>query len=339
MKLEQQPIDFVLIWVDGNDIEWRKEKAKYLPSESNDNQYDASDMRYRDWDNLKYWFRAVEKYAPWVNRIHFVTCGHYPEWLNLKADKLNLVSHKEFIPEKYLPTFSSHPIELNLHRISDLSEQFVYFNDDLFITAPVEPKDFFVNGLPCDSLEETPLAFHVPTQTNQISVNTILFANRFFDRKENRRNQWRKWYNIRDPHVMIKNLLLGILNDKVFLGLNTHHLPQAYRKGTLKKVWSVAPELLDNTCTHKFRDVEDVNQYVFKFWHLLKGEFHPYNKKKFGKFYSTGNGGDDICNAIITGKYKAICINDSIEVDFEEMKRKVNASFEEVFPEKSSFEL
>lgn len=45
-------IDFVILWVDGNDPNWRKEKAKYDNTSSDDR-----DIRYRDWDNLQFWFR------------------------------------------------------------------------------------------------------------------------------------------------------------------------------------------------------------------------------------------------------------------------------------------
>jgi len=118
-----KPIDFVMIWVDGNDPEWQKEKAKYDGSVVTTAN---SEVRYRDWDNLQYWFRAVEKYAPWVNKIHFVTWGHIPKWLDTTNPKLNIVKHSDFIPEEYLPTFSSHTIELNLHRIEGLAEIFQF---------------------------------------------------------------------------------------------------------------------------------------------------------------------------------------------------------------------
>ena len=65
-----KPIDFVMIWVDGNDPEWQKEKAKY------DERVETlanNEVRFRDWDNLQYWFRAVEKFAPWVRNVYFVT--------------------------------------------------------------------------------------------------------------------------------------------------------------------------------------------------------------------------------------------------------------------------
>ena len=145
-----EKIDFVIIWVDGGDPEWQAEKSKY---QSDTENTDTRSIRYRDWDNLQYWFRAVEKYAPWVNKIHFVTWGHLPSWLDTTNPKLNIVNHKDYIPPEYLPTFSSHTIELNLHRIEGLAEQFVYFNDDMFLNKPVRPDDFFKNGLPCDTAD------------------------------------------------------------------------------------------------------------------------------------------------------------------------------------------
>ena len=73
-------IDFVITWVNGNDLRWKEKKDKYL------NKYDKklnTNSRFRDWEILKYWFRSVEKNAPWVNNIYFITEGHLPEWLNL----------------------------------------------------------------------------------------------------------------------------------------------------------------------------------------------------------------------------------------------------------------
>ena len=100
-------IDFVIPWVDGNDPAWQEERRKYKP----DTGADASAARYRDMGILKYWFRAVEAYAPWVNRIHFITWGHLPEWMNTDHPKLHIVNHKDYIPAEYLPTFNANPIE------------------------------------------------------------------------------------------------------------------------------------------------------------------------------------------------------------------------------------
>lgn len=180
-------IDFVIIWVDNSDPRWQAERQKYAAED--ENFMNVGDCRYRDWGLLRYWFRSVELYAPWVRKIHFVTCGHYPQWLNMEHPKLNYVKHEDYIPKDYLPTFSSHPIELNLHRIADLSEQFVYFNDDMFVSGPVSPTDFFINGQPRDiALRAIPIIgdigminlndinimekeFNFPTQFKNISGN------------------------------------------------------------------------------------------------------------------------------------------------------------------------
>ena len=138
-------IDFVILWVDGNDENWLKEKNKYLHLEG-----DMQENRFRDCNNLKYLFRGIEKYANYVNKVFFITWGHVPKWLNVKNKKLRIVKHEEFIPNKYLPTFNSNVIEMNLHRIKDLSEQFILFNDDLFILNKLEPSYFFQNGKPKD---------------------------------------------------------------------------------------------------------------------------------------------------------------------------------------------
>ncbi|KIR02420.1 N-acetylglucosaminylphosphotransferase [Lachnospiraceae bacterium TWA4] len=330
-------IDFVIIWVDGNDLEWQKEKNKYLGLEDSD--VDASIERYRDWDNLRYWFRAVEQYAPWVRKIHFVTCGHIPSWLNTDASKLHLVKHSDYIPQKYLPVFSSHPIELNLHRIEGLSEHFVFFNDDFFLNAPVKPTDFFVKGMPCDSLAEMPIDFAVRKQYNHIMVNDVIFASEHFNRMKVRKMYRNKWYNVHSLKDSIRNLMFSVLKKEAFFGFDIHHLPMAYRKKTFEEVWDVDPSLLDRTCSHRFRDDEDVSQCVFKFWQLLTGQFYPYNKRRSGKLYPVGRYTSEVCDAIRTKKYKMICINDTDVENFEETKNQINSVFEEVLSNKSSFEL
>ena len=154
--MEEGGIDFVLMWVDGSDPEWRALKDRYDTERKRAAPGDADangECRYRDYGMLRYWFRAVERFAPWMGRVFFVTCGQKPDWLDESNPKLRLVNHADFIPAEYLPTFQANTIEMNLHRIKDLSERFVLFNDDMFLLRPVDPGLFFSNGLPvipCD---------------------------------------------------------------------------------------------------------------------------------------------------------------------------------------------
>lgn len=187
------PIDFVVTWVDGSDPEWQNSRALYLNDMSREGNPES---RYRDWGWLKYWFRAVEQYAPWVHKVYFVTCGQKPDWLNLQHEKLVFVSHQDFIPAEYLPTFNSHTIELNLWRIPGLSEHFVYYNDDMFLISDTQPDDFYRDGLP----REMAVAYSLTNDQKNDSFSHMLLTmtgliNGFFDKKQVQRTNWKKWFN------------------------------------------------------------------------------------------------------------------------------------------------
>ena len=98
-------IDYVIYWCDGSDEEWQKKKAQYRGTSFQNNT-----VRFRDWGILKFWFRAVEQFSPWVNHIYVITDNQKPHWLDFSHPKLSHVDHKDFIPHQYLPTFNSHTI-------------------------------------------------------------------------------------------------------------------------------------------------------------------------------------------------------------------------------------
>ena len=331
----KEQIDFIITWVDGNDSKWRKEKDKYDTSIKNSSN---SEERYRDWEQLKYWFRGVEKYAPWVNKIYFVTCGQKPEWLNEKNPKLVLVDHKDYIPKEYLPTFSSHVIELNFNKIEELSEHFVYFNDDVFIINPVKKTDFFKNGIPRDDYVENAL---VPTGNGDyfpyILMNNSEFINKHFNKREVIKKNITKFFNVKyGVKNNFKNILMLAYNK--FSGFSVSHQSSAFLKSVLNEVWEQEEQLLRDTSSNKFRTKNDVNQYIFKYWQYCTYKFIP-RRSAFGKNMTIGNENTEIIKAILGNKYKTICINDSNTIeDFEAVKKKINSAFEKKFPNKSSFE-
>ena len=208
-----EKIDFVIPWVDGNDPEWQAQKDKYYQGEKNQNKNSA----YRDWNTLRFWFRGVEKYAPWVNRIHFITWGHIPQWLNINHPKLNIVKHTDFIPDDCLPTFSANSIELHINRIDALEEHFVYFNDDTFVLAPINIEDFFINGLPADSAI---LSATIPSVKNEIFTyilfNDLLLINANFNKDALKKNRKKMVFDqIRQTYIQ-KHLLLAVEENSWF---------------------------------------------------------------------------------------------------------------------------
>jgi len=324
-------IDFVIIWVDGSDEEWLKEKEKFSPKKNTDSR----NNRYRDLDNLQYWFRGVEKFAPWVRKIHFVTWGHLPDWLNKNNPKLNIVKHSDYIPNDYLPTFSSHPIELNLHRIKGLSDNFVYFNDDMYIVKEMRKEDFFINNLPCDNAILDAIS---PTELfSHILVNNIEVVNRHFHKRDTIKENFKKWFNFKYGIELYRTLAL--LPWGQFTGIKNPHLPIAFKKKTYFELWEKENETLSQTCLNKYRNASDINAWLLRYWQLLKGEFYP--AKLNGKHYDIENIKDieNVVNGFNNPKYKMLCLNDSVnENDFEEVKKQLKTCFNKILPDKSSFE-
>lgn len=329
-------IDFVIPWVDGNDPIWQKEKAKYDPSETTQERNGA--CRYRDWDNLKYWFRSVEQNAPWVNQIHFITCGQIPEFLNLNHPKVHFVRHEDYIPAKYLPTFSANPIELNLHRIRELSEFFVYFNDDFFINRPLNENFFFKKGKPryfmCDrDYNETELT----NSYQHMRRNGMTVINRHFTHKTQRKSGLNKVASVFYGRVSIKNLMYNLTRDE-FGQFNDLHLPDPFLKSTLQEVWDKEYEVLDMTCRNRIRTERDVNQYVFRYWDLARGNFEPRSIQGIRYDVTSQNISECVGN-IRHAISPTICINDSPHCDnFSTCKEQILNAFAERYPYKSSFE-
>lgn len=327
-----QKIDFVIPWVDGGDAEWQKEKNLYSGRKTDEE--DDRDIRFRDWETLKYWFRGVEKNTPWVNRIHFITWGHLPEWLNTDHPKLHIVNHRDYIPEEYLPTFSSHVIELNMHRIPDLADHFVYFNDDIFILKPMPESDFFQDGIPCDVCALNAITPRLG-EFSPIILQTTSYINKHFDKKKDMKRNFKKWFSPKYGKLLVRTACL--LPWNYYTGFYNHHLAVAYEKKTLETVWEQEPGILDQTCRHRFRDNADVNQYIFRYWRLASGDFIPH--EPLGKYKNMGEDNSAIYKDIRNRSYKLYCINDKDnEADFEQEKRKLIAAFDSIFPEKSGFE-
>ncbi len=328
-------IDFVLPWVDGSDPAWRAEREKYAPGEGED----GGAARYRDWGTLRYWFRGVAAFAPWVRRVHFVTWGHVPAWLNADEPRLRIVRHQDYIPPEYLPTFSSHTIELNMHRIPDLSEHFVYFNDDVYLTSPVREQDFFRDGLPCDTCRFT--VAHARSADDvfaHIALNNVGILNRYLDRAMYLRLNRRKWFSPKNGmRSVVRSALLSFW--PYFTGFASPHLAVAYERRTFEQLWMAGARELDATCRRRFRSMADVSQHAARSWQLAHGRFAP-SKPLGTPFFPRREGGvAQAAAAIAARRYRMLCVNDDdTGFDFETERRKLIAAFEQILPQKCSFE-
>ena len=336
--MRDEAIDIVLAWVDGQDFAWRAQRDRYRALETVDADAN-SEIRYQDWGNLVYWFRAVERFMPWVHRVFLVTWGHVPGFLRLDHPKLQIVRHEEFIPSKYLPVFNSSTIEMNFHRIKGLSERFILFNDDIFPLRPVEPSYYFHHGVPCDEAVESPI---MPVDSGPISrygcairVNAMLLINKHFNKRHVQEKNWWKWYFPGYGELLQRNHALHYWYS--FVGFHDPHAANPYLKSTLQRIWEAEPEVLARGM-NRFRSHKDLNQYLLRYWQICEGGFYP--RRILGKsFLLRMNNLHEAVDGIRHQAWLMVSLNeDCTAEEFSVMRRRVNNALQSILPEKSSFE-
>ena len=331
-------IDFLLTYLNPNDVAWQAEKNRFSAGETSD----VNPNRYREWDNLRYLFRSVERFAPWIRTFHVVTCGHLPDWLDASHPKIHVVRHADYLPAEWLPTFSSRCIDMNFHRIPDLAEHFVYFNDDMFLGRPVSPTDFFSpDGLPLATAILVPTQLRaVPGQALHLApvVNTAV-VNAHFAMKRVIRQRPFNWLSPKYGRALFRSALL-MSYDK-FPGFRPVHLPYSYLKSTYATVWDEESGRCASASAHRFREIADLNHWIFDFWQFASNRFRPRSLSA-GRCFQLRTPRDAVAAAaaIRARRFKLLCLNDVVEdpADFPGIAATVNNALAGLFPEKSSFE-
>ena len=225
------PIDVVYTWTDGSDPAWNDQREERLADLTGAARKKESSGRARlaTRDDLRYSMRSVHLFAPWVRRIHLVTAGQAPDWLDLSNPKISLVDHAQILPADALPTFNLHAIETGLHRVPDLTEHWIYVNDDVFLGHVVRPERFF-------------------TAAGQFSVfpsqNSLGLAD------EPNTAPWRH------AEMNSRRLLesaFGVITDTMA------HTPHPHRVSVLEEITQRFPEELAGTARSPFRADTDVS--------------------------------------------------------------------------------
>lgn len=144
-------IDIVYTWVDGSEKKWRDKFELTFESNKKSNENHAlSESRFDNNNEINYSIKSIKKNIPWVRNIYIITDGQSPSLdIDHKKNNIIIIDHNTIIPEVFLPTFNSHVIEAHLHKIPGLSENFLYFNDDVFVARNIDKTHFFdVNNRP-----------------------------------------------------------------------------------------------------------------------------------------------------------------------------------------------
>lgn len=146
LDVDSEPVDVVFTWVDDSDPVWRDKLNKYK-KEINPSEMSGSMSRFSNSNEIFYSVNSVIKNLPWVRKIYIISDNQKHTKL-IDSPKIEFVNHEDFIDKCYLPTFNSHVIEAFFHKIKGISENFIYFNDDVFVAREIEKEHFFKkNGL------------------------------------------------------------------------------------------------------------------------------------------------------------------------------------------------
>lgn len=327
-------IDFVVTWVDGSDEKWIQRKKNVERLKGLDYNYDAI-SRYRDMATFKYWFRAVEQNAPWVNKVYLVTDNQVPEWLNLANSKVRVIDHTEIITQKDLPTYNSNAIELSFAKIPGLSEKFVLFNDDTFVNRRIEPDFFFKKDRVRDTKAYTVI---VPAQGGSyFSFNDVEAVNRKFKKNPNWLEQLRLLFD-GNLNIFLKNIMVSPY--KKITGYYDPHMPIPYFKSSFEAARLLAADEWDATVAAQFRNERNINHMLVRYLQLEQGRY-LYQNPKLNKYYSIVDI-KKVCADIQSGKHFMICVNDTDDIgqdQFDTYKKQLVTAFELRYGRKSSFEV
>ncbi|MBQ8250295.1 MAG: Stealth CR1 domain-containing protein [Alphaproteobacteria bacterium] len=297
-QIFQGPIDLVYLWVDGNDVEWQKSKQYWQEKENITNDSAINPCRFIDNEELRYSLRSAEMFAPWIQKIFIVTNGQVPKWLDTSHPKIQIVTHDEIMPKEALPTFNSMAIETCLDNIPDLSEHFLFANDDAFFDKPVSKDYFFTQkGTPISYLKK-----HKEWNREILENNIYL-------------------------HCINKTVKL---TDKKFLLYEGTHCICAYTKNNLKECKKEFKEQFDKTTFSKFRSFKDIQRHIYDFWAIKNkkalGLFFK-NKKKARQLYLNIMNSNCMFQKLKKNNPILVCYNDSektTQTDRENLKYFLN---------------
>jgi hypothetical protein len=301
-------IDLVFSWVDGVDPEFRARRAAQM-SQHVVGEGDDAEARIRQIDELKYALRSVNMFAPWIRRIFIATDSVPPPWL-AEHPKITIVSAEEHFSDRAaLPTYNSHAVESQLHHIPELSEYFLYSNDDMFFGRPLKASMFFSAGGVTRFIEAKTrigLGANDPTRSgfeNAARVNRQLLFERF-------------------GQVITRHL---------------EHTAVPLRKSVLIEMEREFPEEFARTQASAFRSGTDISvtNSFYHYYALMTGQAVQQEKAKVLYVDTTTQAGLDLLPELRRKRgYDFFCLNDSSfpEVSAAERTERVTSFLERYFP-------
>lgn len=308
-------MDAVITWVDGNDPSFREKLNRYATNNDQKRDDVGSTTRFADNGEIFWCVVAINRFAPFIDRIFIVTYGQNPHL----EEKLEEVFPEGFIPivivdhsvifkgyEQYLPTFNSNSIETMIWRIPEMSDRFIFFNDDVILSAPVTEEDFF-------SKEGKTICYGQKYSRLLIRIQNALKSKRYGQK----RISWKG-----------SMMTAADMIDNGSFILKLSHSPKALRKSFYEDFFAKHPEAVILNIKDKFRqhyqynvqELQNLSDYKAGRCVLLPDNEHLFFFKKDYTHL------DDELKRLDGGNFKFVCFN-SLDKASPEQFEKIESWF------------
>ena len=242
-----EKIDAVITWVDGADPKYQEKLKKYLKDRKTPKD------QYFQANEINFCIASIIKYAPFIRKIFIVTDYQFPNLDNIKSlvslNKIEIVDHKEIFRDHKdcLPTFNIRSIDAVLFKIKNLSNKFIYFNDDMFLIKETFKEDWFTD-------DKAVLTGSWAKTYNKQLIKTIS-------------HRIKKLLNKRPSFNAAQSKAANIVDfrNKYY---KSYHCGRPQIKSVIKDFYDKNPQRLTNQIRHKFRDDRQYMPYSLC-WHLL----------------------------------------------------------------------
>ena len=303
VSIGDDAIDLVITYVNGADNAWIRDYIRTTHT------HFPTSVRYRSWGTLKYLFRGVAEYMPFIRKIVLIVSrkSQVPIWVN--TDNVRVVYHDEFIPKQFLPTFNSCTIESFFWNIEGLADRVIYFNDDMIPNAPMLENDFFTGNLPH-------IKFTGPSTYNRKSVY----------------------------HCQCKsglNLITKVLSaqsigaDKL---IRPYHISNAITREGFDAIKRLCADALPATVS-AIRQAKNVNQYIYSYYYYFTNNYVD-ETVSYKYIAATASNIKEISDTLSSGDCKMVCLNDTDDQqNYNKTRTLLTECFEKKFPKKCKYEI
>lgn len=240
-----QPIDVVISWVDGNDPAHKSKIQPYLSPKVRKSEDIAGPTRYGSVGEVFYCVASIFRFAPFVRKIFIITDHQNPNLDTFihknfpeSTIQIEIIDHTVLFRgyEQFLPVFNSRAIETCTYRIPDLSENYVYFNDDFFLVRPIRPEDWYIDN-----------KIVAYGHWRSILLDKLLWL-------------IKPLKNGHKPVGFKDSMLLSALKLKrKWTYFHLEHIPHPLKKSVLEAFFTKNQELFLANISHKFRSAKQFN--------------------------------------------------------------------------------